>query len=294
MQILGFDCDYINTVQFSNHTGYPLFKGTVTSGDQLIEIANGLKSNMLLDYDYLLTGYIGSESFLDSVLDLLSMIESFNSNVRYICDPVLGDEGKCYVPSSLVSIFIAKVIPKAYMITPNQFEAELLTGMKIKCHNDAIEALKKLHSMGPKIVVMTSSEIEDKPNQLCCYVLSSCDNDNNNIDITRIIVNKISGYFTGTGDCCSALLLGWCDKLGEFNMGKALQNTLGTIQAIIKKTIKKQILLNSKINNTNDDENDKKAFKARAAELSVIQCKDEIINPPILEINDVMTWKICK
>ena len=90
LQILGFDCDSINTVQFSNHTGYPLFKGTVTSGDQLIEIANGLKSNMLLDYDYLLTGYIGSESFLDSVLDLLGMIESFNSNVRYICDPVLG------------------------------------------------------------------------------------------------------------------------------------------------------------------------------------------------------------
>ena len=38
---------------------------------------------------------------------------SFNSNFRYNYDPVLGDEGKFYVPASLVSIFAAKVIPRA-------------------------------------------------------------------------------------------------------------------------------------------------------------------------------------
>ena len=297
LQILGFDCDYINTVQFSNHTGYPLFKGTVTTGDQLLDIANGLKANSLLDYDYLLTGYIGSESFLDSVLDLLNMIESsFNSNVRYICDPVLGDEGKCYVPASLVSIFAAKVIPRAYMITPNQFEAELLTGLKINSNNDAIEALKKLNTMGPKIVVMTSAEIVEKPNQLCCYVLVS-DSTINSIEITRIVVNKIDGYFTGTGDCACALLLGWCDKLGESSMGIALRNTLGTIQAIIRKTLVKQHAMNAKINETTN-ENDKKALKARAAELNVIQCKDDILNPPdilsssgVCDDENITTWK---
>jgi pyridoxine kinase len=52
---------------------------------------------------------------------------SFNSNFRYN-----------YVPVSLVSIFAAKVIPRAYMITPNQFEAELLTGKMIKSNNDVI------------------------------------------------------------------------------------------------------------------------------------------------------------
>ena len=307
LQILGFDCDYINTVQFSNHTGYPLFKGTVTTGDQLIDIANGLKANNLLDYDYLLTGYIGSESFLDSVLDLLNMIESsFKSNIKYICDPVLGDEGKCYVPASLVSIFVAKVIPRAYMITPNQFEAELLTGMKIKSNDDVIEALKKLNALGPKIVVMTSAEIDEKPNQLCCYVLVSDSNtkngNTNSIEITRIIVNKIDGYFTGTGDCCAALLLGWCDKLGESNMGIALKNTLGTIQAIINKTIIKQRAMDAKINETTN-EIDKKALKARAAELNVIQCKDDILNPPdiictsissIVEDDDnaITTWTL--
>jgi len=39
----------------------------------------------------------------------------------------------------------------------------------IKSNNDIIEALKKL-KMGPKIILMASAEIDEKPNQLCCYV----------------------------------------------------------------------------------------------------------------------------
>lgn len=41
LQVLGFDVDSINTVQFSNHTGYPLFKGVVLGGEQLQDISTG-------------------------------------------------------------------------------------------------------------------------------------------------------------------------------------------------------------------------------------------------------------
>lgn len=47
-----------------------------------------------------------------------------NPNLKYICDPVLGDNGKFYVPEDLVEPFKTLILPKAYMITPNQFEAE--------------------------------------------------------------------------------------------------------------------------------------------------------------------------
>lgn len=33
LQLNGFDVDAINTVQFSNHTGYSVVKGTVLSGE---------------------------------------------------------------------------------------------------------------------------------------------------------------------------------------------------------------------------------------------------------------------
>ena len=46
----------MNTVQFSNHTGYPSWKGEVMNGDQLWKIVEGLQTNGLLYYDYLITG----------------------------------------------------------------------------------------------------------------------------------------------------------------------------------------------------------------------------------------------
>lgn len=29
-------------------------------------------------------------------------VQSLNPGLTYVCDPVLGDEGKCYVPEALV------------------------------------------------------------------------------------------------------------------------------------------------------------------------------------------------
>lgn len=278
LQLLGFDVDFINSVQFSVHTGYrpgERPKGTITTGDELREIVAGLEMNGVLDYDYFLTGYIASESFLDEVLGLLSKLKAINPNVKYICDPVCGDDGKLYIPRQLVDIFIQKVIPNAYMITPNQFEAELLTGIKIRNHEDAVNALICLHKMGPKVVVLTSSELigeedgdigdsvegidntstgerntEMKGNKLCCFSLSPVEDvasssssptsTDKYVSITKIVVEKKKGYFTGTGDATAALLLAWIHILGINRCGDALENTLGTMQAVIDRTSKRQ------------------------------------------------------
>ena len=53
---LWLQVDFVNTVQFSNHTGYPSWKGEVMNGDQLWDIVEGLQTNGLLYYDYLITG----------------------------------------------------------------------------------------------------------------------------------------------------------------------------------------------------------------------------------------------
>jgi len=51
-----------------------------------------------------------------------------------VCDPVMGDtwdgEGKMYVPEDLLPIYQNEVVPVADVLTPNQFEAELLTGSR--------------------------------------------------------------------------------------------------------------------------------------------------------------------
>ena len=41
-----------------------------------------------------------------------------------VCDPVLGDDGKLYVPEDQVTIYRDVVLPCATILTPNQFECE--------------------------------------------------------------------------------------------------------------------------------------------------------------------------
>lgn len=80
----------------------------------------------------MLTGYIGSASFLNDIVTVVERVKAANPNMRYVCDPVMGDNGAFYVPPELAPLFREKVCPLAYMITPNQFEAEQLTETTIE------------------------------------------------------------------------------------------------------------------------------------------------------------------
>jgi pyridoxine kinase len=117
-------------------------------------IASSFTQNTVVDH--LLSGYIGSVSFLRAVLAVYSSILSVNPNIRYICDPVLGDNGKFYVPKELVEIYRDEVLKVACIITPNQFEAEKLSGVDDICDIESAKAaINALHALGPEIVVIT-------------------------------------------------------------------------------------------------------------------------------------------
>ncbi len=44
---------------------------------------------------------------------------------RTVCDPVLGDGGSLYVPAEFVDLYRDKLVPHAFLLTPNQTEAQL-------------------------------------------------------------------------------------------------------------------------------------------------------------------------
>ncbi|KAI3936797.1 hypothetical protein MKW98_021659 [Papaver atlanticum] len=232
LQLLGFDVDPINSVQFSNHTGYPTFKGQVLNGQQLWELIEGLEANNLLYYTHLLTGYIGSVSFLDTVLRVADKLSSINPNLQYVCDPVMGDEGKLYVPQELVSVYREKVVPVASMLTPNQFEAEQLTGFRIDSESAGLEACNILHGFGPSKVVITSVHLGDS-----LFLLGSHQKVKSQPpEQFKIVIPKIPAYFTGTGDLTTALLLGWSNKYPD-NLDKASEFAVSTLQALLHRTI---------------------------------------------------------
>ncbi|XP_071709758.1 pyridoxal kinase-like isoform X2 [Rutidosis leptorrhynchoides] len=244
LQLLGYDVDPIMSVQFSNHTGYPTFKGQVLNGEKLWELIEGLEANNLLYYTHLLTGYIGSVSFLDNVLEVVKKLRSINPTLTYVCDPVMGDEGKLYVPPELVSVYREKVVPVASLLTPNQFEAEQLTGFRIASEQDGREACRHLHAAGPKKVVITS---------IC-------------IDGNLLLIGSHEKE-KGTGDLMTALLLGWSNKYPN-NLDKAAELAVSSLQAVLSRTLK-------------DYEKAGYDMQTSSLEIRLIQSQDDIRNPEI-------------
>lgn len=53
------------------------------NGQQLQDIVDGLDANGLLQHTHMLTGYIGSETFLAEVLDVLRRLRAANPDVRF-------------------------------------------------------------------------------------------------------------------------------------------------------------------------------------------------------------------
>ncbi|CAN0913750.1 Pyridoxal kinase [Linum grandiflorum] len=251
LQLLGYDVDPINSVQFSNHTGklfifgYPSFKGQVLNGQQLWELIEGLEANNLLYYTHLLTGYIGSESFLNTILKVVNKLRTINPKLTYVCDPVMGDEGKLYVPQDLVAVYREKVVPVASMLTPNQFEAEQLTGSRIVSESDAREACNKLHAAGPSKVVITSI----------------------NIGGDGLLLIGSDQKEKGTGDLMTALLLGWSNKYPD-NLDKAAELAVSSLQALLQRTL-------------NDYRKAGYNPAASSLEIRLIQSQDDIRNPTV-------------
>lgn len=263
LQLLGYDVDPIMSVQFSNHTGYPTFKGQVLNGKQLWELIEGLEANNLLYYTHLLTGYIGSVSFLDTVLEVVNKLRSVNPALTYVCDPVMGDEGKLYVPQELVSVYREKVVPVASMLTPNQFEAEQLTGFRIASEQDGREACRHLHAAGPSKVVITSICINGN-----LLLIGSHEKEKGQPPVQfKIVIPKIPAYFTGTGDLTTALLLGWSNKYPN-DLHKAAELAVSSLQALLSRTLK-------------DYEKAGYDPQTSSLEIRLIQSQDDIRNPEI-------------
>ena len=274
IQSMGLDVDPVLSVHFSTHTGYAGFAphpSQIMQGSELLQIKQGLETTGILDnvnYSHLLTGYIGSLSFLEAVLDTLTSLRQRNPNVIYVCDPVLGDHGKLYVPKELVECYKEKMIPQATILTPNQFECELLTGITIVTQEDAIKACDHLHDRGVKTIVITSLEYPTNKEKKILSVFASHmtqTNQSNEIERYELTMNKLEGRFTGTGDLSAALLLSWLYRT-NWNIKSSLEKTMNTLKCVLDRTIA-----------TGGD-----GIGGAPPEIKLIQSHGDIVNPPVI------------
>jgi pyridoxine kinase len=164
LQRLGFDVWAVNTVQFSNHTGYGAWRGEVSAPAQVAGLIEGVLQRAAPgDCEAVLSGYLGSAELGEAIVSAVERLRRAEP-VLYCCDPVMGDVGRgVFVGSEIPAFMAARAVPAADILTPNLFELELLTGRTVTTLADAIEAARRLIALGPRLVLVTSLRHADTP-----------------------------------------------------------------------------------------------------------------------------------
>ncbi|KAK0661065.1 putative pyridoxal kinase C6F6.11c [Lasiodiplodia hormozganensis] len=219
MQALGCEVSAINTVHYSNHTAYRQVKGRKTTADEILELYEGLKQSDLNNFDVLLSGYMPSAEAVQAVGKIGRDLR-FNASVKpgsffWVLDPVMGDQGRCYVPEDEIPQY-KTLLREADLILPNQFEAELLSDTKITNLTTLATAIQRLHSTYhiPHIII-TSLRLSpdddhtilppstDNPTHLT--VVGSTATSTHAPRLFRLDAPAFPHFFSGTGDMFAAL-----------------------------------------------------------------------------------------
>ena len=253
LQRVGHEVININTVQFSNHTGYGSWTGDIMTVEHIEKIFSGLDERGVLDnLDAVLTGYLGDPVLGDVLLRWLKIIKERNPNLIYCCDPVIGDTDRgVFVKQGVPEFFQLQAAPQATILTPNQFELTHLTGLEIHSLADAQQACQILHDRGSKYILVTSLTREEMPaNQI--EMLISCQHEGSYLVATPRLNMPIAP--NGSGDMTAALFL--AKYLETQKLVISLEYTAAALFAVFEKTL---------------------ALNRR--ELAIIQAQDQLINP---------------
>jgi pyridoxine kinase len=99
---------------------------------------------LFVEIDAVLTGYIGEPEQAPLILDAVARIKSENPKALFICDPVLGDDGKLYVAQPIADAVIGALAPAADWLAPNAFELGVISGLPTSDLTQARDAAKRL------------------------------------------------------------------------------------------------------------------------------------------------------
>jgi len=255
MQRLGQEVWAINTVEFSNHTGYGSWRGKVLGAELAADLVTGLEERgVLKNCKAVLSGYLGDAEAGKVIIDAVKKARNASPGVLYTCDPVMGDTGRgFYVKPGIPEIFKNELVPIADIVTPNMFELEALADIKINNINDVKKAISFLHEMGVSIVLVTS--VKEKEGHLSMIV-------SDKTEMYKITTPELplGNGVAGTGDMTAAVFLS--RYLETKNIKKTLELCASSVFGILEKSLK----LNSDTGNN-------------PIELKFINAQDQFIQP---------------
>jgi pyridoxine kinase len=230
LQRIGVEVWPIHTVQFSNHTGYGDWKGRVFDAGMINEVVAGISQRGVLgECDGVLSGYMGSVDIGAAILDAVAAAKRANPAAQYCCDPVIGDVGRgIFVREGIPDFLKNRALPVADVITPNQFELDYLSARGSKTLREARDAVKVLHDLGPRAILVTSLHTDETPDDAIDLLASGAGG------CFTLRTPKLPLAVNGAGDAIAALFFAHYLRCGK--IGEALSLSASSIFGVLAKT----------------------------------------------------------
>ena len=230
LQRLGAEVWAVNTVQFSNHTGYGAWRGSVFGAELIHELVEGISERGALPRcDAVLSGYMGAAEIGEAILAAAARAKSANAAAMYCCDPVIGDVGRgVFVRPGIPEFMRDRGVPAADIVTPNQFELEWLTGREVRTLDAAKAAVAALQARGPRCVLVTSLHTEGTPEGAVDLLAGEGG------EFWRVRTPLLPLSINGAGDAIAALFLFHRLRWGEARV--ALSASASSIYGLLRRT----------------------------------------------------------
>jgi len=280
------------------------------TAQEISDLYDGLKQSYLDDFDMMLSGYIPGAEAVGAVgaiaKDLKEKRKTKPGKFFWVLDPVMGDNGRIYVAEDVVPAYKA-LVPYADLILPNQFEAELLSGVKITDMETLTQAIQTLHSnYGIPHIVITSVTLSspDHPDSHLSVVGSSMTS-TGKARLFKIVFPAIDCYFSGTGDMFGALMVirmreavsavpglsdteSWLSgdevKTLDLPLVKAAEKVLASMHEMLERTSQgmAKVVEEMRTGMSEEDKRDEKKLqlvKSKGAELRLVRNLDCLKSP---------------
>lgn len=112
--------------------------------------------------DIIKTGMLYSAEIIEAIADTL-----IDDSQLCVIDPVMiAKGGSNLLQQSAIEAFCKRLLPKAYLLTPNVPEAEALTGIAINDLETMEQAARQLQAMGARNVLLKGGHLQGDPTDL--------------------------------------------------------------------------------------------------------------------------------
>ncbi len=250
LQRIGVEVWPVHTVQFSNHTGYGAWKGQVFEADAIAAVIDGIdERGALTRCDGVLSGYMGSAGIGQTILDAVARVKAANPKAAYCCDPVIGDVGRgVFVQPGIPEFMRQHAVPAADVVTPNQFELDILAERTSTTIAAACAAVDAVHALGPDVILVTSLHVQETPLDAIDLLVSHAGTKH------RLRTPKLPLAVNGAGDAIAALFFAHWLRTGS--AAEALARAASSIFGLLRRTA-----------------------EAGSREILLVEGQDEFVNP---------------